>query len=329
MRPGEECTYTNQREEHMMHNPQTELCGNFSIARSIEYFKHAQTTEEVSLLWEQAVEQGDAVGAFWAALTHPRCDDALQKTLCRDMRILRYHAAAGARANISQPGALLEENAVLARELGRVQKRCTRLLTEKSGEIEQLNAQLLQTRNENIDKENALALLSADLAAEQESRQRLQHQINQMSAHQIALETQLRGLQQKLAAMKTGTTDTGPADAAEKIVAESDTAEIFPARLHFHKTVLCVGGHAGHVATYRDLIERVGGRFAHHAGSVEDNQSLLDANLAAADLVICQTGCITHNTYWLVRDFCKRTGKRCIFVKNPDTSLALLTCGLE
>ncbi|TAG33072.1 MAG: DUF2325 domain-containing protein [Polaromonas sp.] len=73
-------------------------------------------------------------------------------------------------------------------------------------------------------------------------------------------------------------------------------------------------------SNYRDVVERVGGKFAHHDGGVEDNASVLDANLAAADLVICQTGCISHNAYWRVKDFCKRTGKRCVFVENPSAS---------
>jgi hypothetical protein len=47
---------------------------------------------------------------------------------------------------------------------------------------------------------------------------------------------------------------------------------------------------------------------------------VLEAGLAAADLVICQTGCISHQAYWRVKDFCKRTGKRCLYVDNPSTS---------
>jgi hypothetical protein len=43
--------------------------------------------------------------------------------------------------------------------------------------------------------------------------------------------------------------------------------------------------------------------------------------LAAADLVICQTACISHNAYWRVKDICQRTGKQCVFVENPSTSL--------
>jgi hypothetical protein len=42
--------------------------------------------------------------------------------------------------------------------------------------------------------------------------------------------------------------------------------------------------------------------------------------LAAADLVICQTGCISHDAYWRVKDHCKRHHKRCVFVDKPSAS---------
>ena len=44
----------------------------------------------------------------------------------------------------------------------------------------------------------------------------------------------------------------------------------------------------------------------------------LAASLAAADLVICQTGCLSHGDYWRVQDHCKRTGKVCMLVDRPD-----------
>ena len=52
------------------------------------------------------------------------------------------------------------------------------------------------------------------------------------------------------------------------------------------------------------------------AGTVNDNG--LEASLKAADLVICQTGCLSHGTYWRVQDHCKRTGKACVLVDNPE-----------
>jgi hypothetical protein len=72
------------------------------------------------------------------------------------------------------------------------------------------------------------------------------------------------------------------------------------------------------VPVYRHLVERTGGRFLHHDGGEEDSPAKLDSTLAAADLVICQTGCISHDAYWRVKDHCKRTGKRCVFVDTPS-----------
>jgi hypothetical protein len=84
--------------------------------------------------------------------------------------------------------------------------------------------------------------------------------------------------------------------------------------------VLCVGGRTASVPAYKRLVEVTGGRFLHHDGGEQQSGSQLEASLAAADLVICQTGCISHDAYWRVKDHCKRTGKRCVFVDNPSAS---------
>lgn len=44
----------------------------------------------------------------------------------------------------------------------------------------------------------------------------------------------------------------------------------------------------------------------------------LEARLGDADLVICQTGCLSHGDYWRVQDHCKRTGTACVLVERPD-----------
>jgi hypothetical protein len=94
-----------------------------------------------------------------------------------------------------------------------------------------------------------------------------------------------------------------------------------------HQAVLCVGGRSGSVPVYRQLVERTGGQFLHHDGGEEDGAAQLESSLAAADLVICQTGCISHGAYWRVKEHCKRTGKRCVFVDKP--SAAGLLRGLQ
>lgn len=86
--------------------------------------------------------------------------------------------------------------------------------------------------------------------------------------------------------------------------------------------VLCVGDASAHAAVAQRLVEMVGGHFLHHAGDSEGYQArnALEASLVAADLVICQTGCVSHGAYWRVKDHCRRTGKRCVFVEQPSAS---------
>lgn len=305
-------------------------------ARMIQHFRGAKTTEALAQLWKKTVEQGDVAAALWAALTHPRCDAPLEEVICRNMHMLQHHASACVHADAAEFNALVEANANLARELSRVNDRSTRFMTDKSSEMERLGAQLMQVRAVNIRKDSQIAFLTAEMTElkaslpDFESGSRLLKKVEQMTVRQADLEGHISELRKKLAlaikSIDAVNDESSPKSELEPI--EQPEIQTSPITLYLHqKTVLCVGGRSGNVASYRDLIERVGGRFAHHDGGLEDRHSVLDASLAAADLVICQTGCISHNAYWNVKDFCKRTGKRCVFVENPSTSS--LARGLE
>jgi hypothetical protein len=74
------------------------------------------------------------------------------------------------------------------------------------------------------------------------------------------------------------------------------------------------------VPQYRQAVEGCGAQFLHHDGGDEHKPAQLEPQLAAADLVICQTGCISHDAYWRVKDHCKRHGKRCVYVESPSAS---------
>jgi Uncharacterized protein conserved in bacteria (DUF2325) len=64
-------------------------------------------------------------------------------------------------------------------------------------------------------------------------------------------------------------------------------------------------------------VRRRGGEFEHHDGGIEDGAQRLGARLAAADLVLCQAGCISHNAYARVKAHCKRHRKPCVFIDKP------------
>ena len=61
------------------------------------------------------------------------------------------------------------------------------------------------------------------------------------------------------------------------------------------------------------------------ASMVPGTLALLEASLAAADWVICQTGCLSHGAYWRENGHCWRTGKACLLPDTPaSTHLAHL-----
>ena len=240
--------------------------------------------------------------------------------------MFQHQAGAGVRLEIARFNALAEENAVLGRELGKVQERITRVMAQKNAELERLQATLVQARAEAISKDSRIAFMAEDLENLRQSipdlqeKERLHVRLERMTQRQEALDAQNADLRRRLQAAERVALETSLTARQDVPGGNQPPARaLVPVRLH-QKMVLCVGGRSGNIANYREVVERVGGRFAHHDGGVEDNASVLDASLAAADLVICQTGCISHNAYWRVKDFCKRTGKQCVYVENSSTS---------
>lgn len=297
--------------------------------REIRVFKEAKSALAVAEMWVRHLRGGDVAGAFWAALTHPRCDAPLRDAMCKDLHMFQHQAGAGVRLEIARFNAVADENALLTRELGRVQERISRVMAQKTTEVDLLHAELLRVRADNIAKDSRILFLLQDLEAARasvsqwEEKVRLQKKLDRIAQRQQELEQVNADLRRKLLTLERAGMDRsrGQKEVAERMLTDSAVLLEPKAPLQLQqRVVLCVGGRSGNIANYRDVVERVGGRFAHHDGGLEDNASVLDASLAAADLVICQTGCISHNAYWRVKDFCKRTGKQCVYVESASAS---------
>jgi hypothetical protein len=245
--------------------------------------------------------------------------------------MLQHQVGMACRADLTRLDALHDENAILGRELANAQARCQQQALQFSARLEEQQALVLRLR--------------ADLVQSQTRQMQLQEQLAQFQAGspelpaRLALSQQNRQLQDDLQALQRQLQQARQEAQAQRERAEalqtrmdgtpvSAGAEATaPASRLDHRAVLCVGGRTASVPIYRQVIEHRGARFLHHDGGTEDNSSQLDATLAAADLVICQSGCISHNAYWRVKDHCKRTGKPCVFVETP--SRAALERALE
>jgi hypothetical protein len=293
------------------------------FAAVVRQFRAARDEAGVSALWRQAMERGDVAGAFWAALTHPRSDLLLIETFVRDMHMIQHQAGAGARVDLHRFADLQQQTGLLAAELEQVRDKAARTLETKTKELAQQSDQMLHLRAElaqrdaRIDSlQRALDTLAADLPDLGE-RRRLQARVAELETREAALAAKLAQLRRRTAHAQPAPASAAPAAAPAPAPAH---IPVRPLLNLADKTVLCVGGRSGNVPHYRAVLEQEGARFVHHDGGLEQASELLDTGLAAADLVICQTGCISHQAYWRVKDFCKRTGKRCLYVENPSTS---------
>lgn len=302
-------------------------------APALQRFRAARDTGQVAALWHAAVARGDVAGAFWAALTHARCTTELEEQMCRDLHMIQHQAGACVRADLARFNATVEENTQLTREVARLQQRHAALQQEWQAERDRHSAQLMQLRAQVVGRDSLADSLRHELEQLRasipglETRDRLAQRLALADDRERALRQQVQDLKQELEALRQERRH-------EQARAPGITDNLPPAPAELHnviwlsqRNVLCVGGRSGNVASYRALVEQVGGQFAHHDGGLEDNVARLEASMAAADLVICQTGCISHSAYWRVKDYCKRTGKRCVFVDNP--SVSSLARGLE
>ena len=301
----------------------------------------AKTTEALAAWWDAAMQSHELAGAFWATLSHPRCTPALQDCVLGHMHMLQHQAGMASRVDLDRFETLIDENAVLARALGAAQARHQRLAAEQQRRSDALQAETMRLRARLMAQDMQLAQLQETLAALEAAvpglkvrsalaaetrcqaeriqlleRQGLQARHEAERAQRLTAE-----LAAQLQTLREGRTEAAVATAADAGTAAgvSDDSTATPVRLDNH-AVLCVGGRASAVPLYRLIIERSGARFMHHDGGEQDSSARLDATLAAADLVICQTGCVSHNAYWRVKDHCKRTGKRCVFVETPSTA---------
>jgi hypothetical protein len=298
---------------------QDSLDARFALV--LQRFRQACSGQAVMALWREATVQGDVAGAFWAALTHPRSDFLVQDTLLREMHMIQHQAGAGARVDLARYVALQDENAALEKELAQLQQRHARSQADKLAELERTQAQLAAARADLAARDSQLAACQAQIdelrhaVPDLASRERLAAKLDDAMQRLAARERVVAQLREQLAAADRlrELADRPPAPVIEA------AATAPPAQLA-DKTILCVGGRNASVASYRCMTEETGARFAHHDGGQEQGSDALEANLAAADLVICQTGCISHNAYWRVKEHCKRTGKRCVFVENPSST---------
>ncbi len=296
-------------------------------ALQVLQFKSAKTPDQLLAQWAQSVAKADIAGALWAALSHAVCDETVVDAVYGDVHMLQHQLGAGQRTEQRLLLQLRRENAALGCELAEIQRRFTGYRDERAAEVSALRELLAAAKADAVRLESLAERYGHELDTLREAKSdtdaclRLAGRAEAAEAENAALKLRLAEIGAQF--------DCSEADNRRlelelgRILgaAENSPAETGNAEEHLKGcTVLCVGGLSNAAHRYRDLVELRGGAFIHHEGNATENLRRLEAVVAAADAVICQTGCVSHNAYWRVKEQCKRTGKPCTFVGNPSLS---------
>lgn len=292
---------------------------------TIKQFGAYKTSGELRTAWQLVCrEMTQLPAALWAIWTHPACDSNLEQDIYADIHMIQHQVGAGNRADLKALKCAEARSAALQRQLGEVQVELEALRQKKAESHQAFQQQVNELRAELAAKVawgngvlRELGVLRAEVPDLVE-RQLLLQQRDQALKQNAELKVDLEEKEKEIVRLREFARYAE--ETLEALAQEDEAMAELPANSLGGKCVLCVGGRSGAVHSYREVVEQSGGRFLHHDGGLEESLHRIDGALAAADIVICQAGCISHNAYWRVKDLCKRTGKPCMFVKNSGVS---------
>ena len=205
---------------------------------------------------------------------------------------------------------LPQEFLALCRQLGDAQQRCSAAMQAQARQIEALTADVVRLRGAVIVRDTRLALARDELEQLRAASPGLPRR-QAMARHIGLLAERITTLSRERLRWR----QAAGQDAAASAPRQGDGAALLTTassaqtpQMPLMPPVPMEQHASGHLPPHA------------HAQAGEGDAiggADLDASLAAADLVICQTGCISHDDYWRVQDHCRRTGKPCILVDQP------------
>jgi Uncharacterized protein conserved in bacteria (DUF2325) len=285
---------------------------------AINQFERTKNRTEVRSRWQEAAQQGEIPGAYWAALTHPATDDALVKEIFAEVHMLSHLVGAANRADIRRLRQLEAENAELQAKVARQQQQLRDAVVSRDETIAQLTY-ALERHLANDRGESTQPVADADgaawktLAADLERRlssakercARAESQFEESrsaltteASKRLASERREQQLRTELEAMEANFASlTGP----------SSNRPETPALTNL--TLLYVGGRQDRIGHLRALAEDCGAVLLHHDGGIEERGGLLAGLVSRADAVLFPVDCVSHSAMSMAKRLCRQSGK--------------------
>lgn len=303
-------------------------------------FARARSREELQVLWQQILDEGEIPGGFWALVTHPLCDSGLTNRAYEEIHMLSHQIGAGQRADLKK----LQDTRLAIQRLRKestdqqhrhqqaIDNRERRLAAQQdqlATTLEQLRVAKareahLKTRLDRLEGtkvEERLADFEKRVRIAEEGAERLRAEVgiwkeacelankraNAWERESLEQSAQREALERLL--IPNASTCDG-CTAAESLTCPNLCG----------RRILCVGGRSHVIEHYREIVARCNGEFEHHDGGLEDKPQRLNAMLSSADVVICAIDSVSHDAYNRSKRFCKRSSKPCVLLRSSGVS---------
>lgn len=326
--------------------------------KDIRYFAKASEPTAIEAMWKHSLKSGDIPGPFWALMSHPDAGAPLLRRAFGEVHMLSHLMGAANRADLKRLGRLETRVDELSQALSRVQALRRSQKMEWAVRVRELEDRLESERQERLKlsrmvRESALprsepvqadaAALRDQLEASQNETRRqaaiieelyrenaqLRERLDDVSADLERAEMELvrvmpcaegGGCMSGDACRQGARQGSSCPDCSDGACADASACGTADCPALSGKKVLYVGGRCNLVRHYREMVERMGCRFHHHDGGVENSTSELYGKLAAADVVLCPVDCVSHEACQSVKKACKHCMKPFMMLRSSGLS---------
>ncbi len=323
-----------EQANHLTRKVQKYLDKKYS--RHIKQFSHAKNEAQLLSLWDEACQHGEVSGAFWALMTHPLINENVQHTAYSQIHMLSHQVGSLQRADLRKLHQLEQKNAELQAQLTQTRQR----LLKRDQKIQTLQQKLEQTQQKNVlpttmlvDVEKTETLqqqlrhYEKDIGYLQLNSEKLKKQAMTQNQHLAELQQQLVQEQKDKKTIEKQLEQV-LASNCTNYPPEDDKTRTWCTQQHLQgHCILYVGGRDKLKSHFRHLVESYGGSFLHHDGGLHGKDHELHQVLSKADTVFCPLDCISHNACQTVKKFCKKYDKSVVLLRTE--SLSAFSRGLQ
>lgn len=312
------------------------------FASAVRRFQSAKNPQTLTALWQNAYEQGEVAGAFWAAATHPQSNEDFAFVLFGDVHMLSHLQGASLRIDLEHLAQLKRQTRELQQALKKSQEQSHLRLEARDREIKALKQQLemlpdLKQRMKaaewqihNWHNGQSLARLQDNLKESKAHCSRLVNRCDRLTKQITYLKEQLScALQENQSLSETIHREQSERLSLEHILNGLILNEIDPPdNLDLAgRRILYVGGLRRQWRCFKALVERYQGQLLTHDGGREDSPGHLQNLLARVDWVICPLDQVSHDAVQRIKRSCQRRGQPCLL--QPTASLSTFVRGLR